>query len=94
MPINTLFQVLGTLCFTPMNTLFHIAEHFVSCLRTLCSKYLEQNLPPNKQFPSIKVIGDRLGDRLKNNLSPLESPMNKQIQKVGDRLIEKSRFFL
>ncbi len=37
--------------------------------------------------------GDREGDRLEINLSPLESTMNKGIQKIGDRLIEKMMFF-
>ena len=39
------------------------------------------------------VIGDRCGDRLEINLSPLESTMNKETQKIGDRLIEKNDFF-
>ena len=39
------------------------------------------------------MIGDRCGDRLEINLSPLESTMNKGIQKIGDRLIEKNEFF-
>ena len=40
------------------------------------------------------MIGDRGGDRLISNLSPLESTMNKGIQKIGDRLIEKMMFFV
>ena len=40
------------------------------------------------------MIGDRGGDRLIPNLSPLESTMNKGIQKIGDRLIEKMMFFV
>ena len=39
-----------------------------------------------------RVIGDREGDRLKNNLSPSQTSMNKGIQRVGDRLIEKMTF--
>ena len=42
---------------------------------------------------SLSVIGDREGDRLISNLSPLESTMDKGIQKIGDRLIEKMMFF-
>ena len=40
------------------------------------------------------MIGDREGDRLILDLSPLESAMNRGIQKIGDRLIEKMMFFL
>ena len=39
------------------------------------------------------MIGDRCGDRLEINLSPLESTMNKGTQKIGERLIEKNEFF-
>ena len=39
------------------------------------------------------MIGDREGDRSRINLSPLESTMNRGIQKIGDRLIEKMMFF-
>ena len=45
-------------------------------------------------WSNFGVIGDRLGDRLKNNLSPPGSTMNKGFPKVGDRLIEKIAFFL
>ena len=40
------------------------------------------------------VIGDREGDRLKNNLSPSQASMNKGLQKICDRLIEKMMFFV
>ena len=46
------------------------------------------------RFYSLPVIGDRGSDRLKSNLSPLESTMNRGIQKTGDRLIEKMMVFL
>ena len=46
-----------------------------------------------KETNRIVVIGDRSGDRLFINLSPLETLMNKWIQNIGDRLIEKMMFF-
>ena len=40
------------------------------------------------------MIGDRYGDRLKEQPITHQTAMDKAIQKIGDRLIEKLMFFV
>ena len=81
-----------TLCFNKANTLLQAFEQSVYRLKTSgLSVCFLVNI--GYMLYSLPVIGDRGGDRLISNLSPLESTMNKGIQKTGDRLIEKMMFF-